>query len=68
MPDKVPSADIQPSSIINEEQPEKYVPDGEAQNGVKKVEAITLSWSRNELIIAYIWCVQPSVPLQSIIL
>lgn len=55
---------IQPIPHVTEEQPDKYVPDSEAQNGVKKVEAITLSWTRPELIIAYISYVEqlPSTP------
>jgi hypothetical protein len=50
-------ADGEIAPVVNaatEDYPDKYVPDSEAQHGVKKVEAITLSWSRSELIIAYI--------------
>lgn len=45
--------EIAPVISTAEEEPEKYVPDSEAQDGVKKVEAVTLSWTRTELIIAY---------------
>jgi hypothetical protein len=31
------------------------VPSLNMQDGVKKVEAITLTWTRNQLIIAYGW-------------
>jgi hypothetical protein len=51
---KIAAAEITPAPQEPDEHPEKYVPDAEAQNGVKKVEAITLSWSRAELIVAYI--------------
>ena len=48
-----PEQDIARVASSPDEEPEKYVPDSEAQDGVKKVEAITLSWTRTELIIAY---------------
>jgi hypothetical protein len=31
------------------------VPSLNVQDGVKKVEAVTLTWTRNQLIIAYAW-------------
>ena len=31
------------------------VPSLNIQDGVKKVEAVTLTWTRNQLIIAYAW-------------
>jgi hypothetical protein len=31
------------------------MPSQDVQNGVKKVEAVTLIWTRNELIFAYAW-------------
>lgn len=52
---EIAESEIQAAPVAStEEAPEKYVPDSEAQEGVKKVEAITLSWSCTELIIAYI--------------
>ena len=33
------------------------VPNPEAQGGVKKIEAVTLTWTKNELILAYAWSV-----------
>jgi hypothetical protein len=56
---KGPEPDIQSAPSRADEVPDKYVPDQEAQGGVQKVEAITLSWTRPELIIAYISYVQP---------
>jgi hypothetical protein len=54
-PTKTAGVEIGPAPQQDvDEPPEKYVPDAEAQNGVKKVEAITLSWTRSELIVAYI--------------
>jgi hypothetical protein len=35
---------------------EKY-PSADAQTGVKKVEAVTLTWSKKDLYIAYGWLV-----------
>lgn len=34
-------------------EPEREFPDATAQRGVQNAEAITLTWSRNSLIIAY---------------
>jgi hypothetical protein len=51
---KRPDAEVEAAASVAEQEPDKYVPDGSAQSGVKKVEAITLSWTRAELIIAYI--------------
>jgi hypothetical protein len=31
------------------------LPDKDVQDGVKKAQAITLSWTRKELIVAYAW-------------
>lgn len=31
------------------------LPSPDVQGGVKKAEAVTLTWSRNELILAYAW-------------
>lgn len=36
---------------------EKERPDEAAQAGVKAAEAVTLTWSRNWLIVAYLSCV-----------
>lgn len=30
-------------------------PSEDVQDGVKKVEAVTLTWTRNELLVAYGW-------------
>lgn len=32
------------------------VPSADAQAGVRKVEAVTLTWSKKDLYIAYGWC------------
>lgn len=31
------------------------VPSQNVQDGVKKIEAVTLTWTRNQLILAYGW-------------
>jgi hypothetical protein len=31
------------------------VPSQNVQDGVKKIEAVTLTWTRNQLILAYAW-------------
>lgn len=33
------------------------IPSADAQAGVRKVEAVTLTWSKKDLYIAYGWCV-----------
>jgi len=40
------------SSEFSDERPSEDV-----QAGVKKVEAVTLTWTRKELYFAYFWCV-----------
>ena len=32
-------------------------PAEDVQEGVKKIEAVTLTWTKSELIFAYAWCV-----------
>lgn len=36
------------------------VPSADAQAGVRKVEAVTLTWTKQELILAYAWSVYHS--------
>jgi hypothetical protein len=33
----------------------EHVPSQNVQDGVKKIEAVTLTWTRNQLILAYGW-------------
>jgi hypothetical protein len=35
--------------------PSEEAPSEDAQDGVKKVEAVTLTWTRKELYVAYGW-------------
>ncbi len=38
---------------VDEEPSLSRVPSADAQAGVKKIEAVTLTWTKNELIVAY---------------
>lgn len=38
------------------------VPSKDVQAGIKKVEAVTLTWTKKELYFAYFWCVTCGVP------
>lgn len=39
------------------EKPAEELPTGDAQDGVKAIEAITLSWSKGSLVAVYVWYV-----------
>jgi hypothetical protein len=51
---KTSEATVESPTPVADSENDKYVPDGNAQSGVKKVEAVTLSWTRPELIVAYV--------------
>jgi hypothetical protein len=55
-PDVVGSSpdDIRAASTDDANSLEK-IPSVDAQAGVKKVEAVTLTWTKNELYVAYGW-------------
>lgn len=64
-------ADVQPADTIQVAQDRKdeeqtpaadfekreELPTDNAQDGVKAIEAITISWSKNSLALVYVWCV-----------
>jgi len=73
---KTPGADIAIGNATPEADPEdKHIsttdgaddssfddnlPDRDVQDGVKKAQAITLSWTRKELMVAYAWSAELS--------
>lgn len=40
---------------IEEGKPDALVPAQDAQNGVQQIEAVTLTWSKQHMIAAYVW-------------
>jgi hypothetical protein len=43
-----------PPLVVDDNSLER-VPSQNVQDGVKKIEAVTLTWTRNQLILAYGW-------------
>lgn len=54
-----PGSDLEDKHVSTTDGPEdppfEVLPDQDVQDGVKKAQAITLSWTKKELIIAYAW-------------
>ena len=60
--DKETSDDVNAAGSDTDVNSLEKVPSVNAQAGVRKVEAVTLSWTKKELYIAYAWSVNMKIP------
>lgn len=52
---QITSTELNSTGSNDETQSIEAKPAEEIQEGVKKIEAVTLTWTKNELIFAYAW-------------